>query len=79
MGIVIWTDDDTYYGQIKYNKRDGYGIYKYFDNSIHISHYKNNELHGLAKYKPEDLVDFIKYSLYEDGEEIKTFTLEEVS
>jgi hypothetical protein len=47
-GVIRWTDEREYYGQMKENKHDGYGYKKDYDGSEYYGQWKKSKRNGDA-------------------------------
>jgi hypothetical protein len=63
-GKVEWTGN-TYWGEYKDDKREGYGIYEGADGSRYIGQYKNGDRHGYGINRWAD--GFVYYGEYKNG------------
>lgn len=78
MGIYKYTDNVTYEGQFKEDKKTGYGIYYWNDGRKYEGYWYSGKQHGLGIYK-DPSKGKVKYGLWEHGKRITWFNTQTIS
>ena len=54
-------DKDTFRGELKNGKKEGFGMYIFKNNDLHIGYWNNDKMHGMGTYLYDDINNSERY------------------
>lgn len=77
-GVFYWPDNRKYEGQYKNDKKEGYGVFEWYDlvmfrpdGRVYKGHWKGGKQHGEGEYFNSKESGVIKKGIWNDGKKIK--------